>query len=199
MRSGILRVVGRRAGAFGLAGALLLASAHAAAPPAPLTLTLADAADGGLEVRAGGAVVARVPVKAAPLRRAPARLREVSVEGRRVVEVRVAVRGTPHEEVWIGELPTEPRPGQPQPPQSAIWSGLTGARDADEEVGTEIEIAGNRVVEYQTSTHVTRCDGETVRLFPRAWDFDARRFRPVVSALPAPAAQKLVARLQRVH
>src|SRR5258708_18553101 len=116
MRSGILRAVGSLAGTFGLAGALSVASAHAAAPPAPRgAVTRADAADGGLEVRAGGAVLARVPVKAAPLRRAPARLREVSVEGRRVVEVRVAVRGTPHEEVWIGEV------GGPE--ARVVWGG----------------------------------------------------------------------------
>ena len=49
------------------------------------------------------------------------------------------------------------------------------------------------MLEYQTAPGVTRCDGVAARLFPRAYDFDSGRFRPVVSQLPAPGAEKLVA------
>ncbi len=48
------------------------------------------------------------------------------------------------------------------------------------------------VVEYQTASGVDRCDGIPPRLFPRAYDFAARRFRPVVSALPPPGRETLV-------
>jgi HEAT repeat protein len=187
MRSRILRVVSRLAGAVGLAGAFLLASANAAAPPVrPAPLTLADGAGGALEVRAGGAVLARVAVKTAPLRRAPARLREVSVEGRRVVEVRVAVRGTPHEEVWIGEVGGHEA--------RVVWSGLAGPRDADGETALDVELTAEGVLEYQKASQVTRCDGAPARLFPRAFDFEAWRFRPVLSSLPSPARERLVGR-----
>jgi HEAT repeat protein len=178
MRSGIVRV------GAALAGVLALSSARAATPPAPSTL--ADAVGGGLEVRAGGAVVARVPVKTPPLRRAPARLREVIVEGHRVVEVRVPVRGTPHEEVWVGELGgREAR---------VVWSGLAGPRDADGETSLGVEVTPAGVVEYQTASQVTRCDGAPARLFPRAFDFEAGKFRPVLSPLPPAARQTLVGR-----
>jgi len=176
MRTGILRVV-----VAGLAGALTLAPARAAAP-----LTLAEAADGVLEVRAGGAVLARVRVETPPLRRAPARLREVDVEGHRVVELRVAVRGTPHEEVWVGEV------GGPE--ARVIWSGLTGPRDVDAETALDVELTREGVVEYQTASQVTRCDGAPARLFPRAFDFEAGKFRPVLSPVPPPARERLVGR-----
>ena len=75
-----------------------------------------------------------------------------------------------------------------------IWSGITGPRDADEEVGTELEVTADRIVEYQTASQISRCDGETPRLFPRAWDFASGRFRSMVSPLPPAAPQKLIAR-----
>ncbi len=51
-----------------------------------------------------------------------------------------------------------------------------------------------RIIEYQTASQISRCDGATPRLFPRAWDFDRGALPAVVSPLPAPAPQKLVAR-----
>jgi len=61
MRGRILRVV----------VGLMVASAASARAGAPAPgLTLAAGADGGLELRAGAAVVARIPVKTSPLRRA---------------------------------------------------------------------------------------------------------------------------------
>jgi HEAT repeat protein len=175
MRSVISRV------AAGLAGVLWLASARAA--PA---LELRDAPDGALDVRAGSAVLAHVPLETPPLRRGPPRAREVAVDGRRVVEVRVAVRGTPREELWIGEL------GGRAP--RVVWRGLTGPRDIDGETALDLEVTADGVFEYQTASHVTRCDGLPVRLFPRAFDFASGRFRPVVSPLPPPARETLVGR-----
>jgi HEAT repeat protein len=161
---------------------------------------LVTAADGALEIRAGAAVWLRLQPRTPALRRGTPRFHEVDVDGHHVGEVRVPVRGSAAEEVWIGEL-TAPGNGNGSgggagavKPAAPIWSGVTGARDADEEVGIEVEIEGDHVVEYQTATQVTRCDGEPTRLFPRAWDFDAGKFRSVVSPLPPPAEQKLVAR-----
>jgi HEAT repeat protein len=152
---------------------------------------LGSAADGSLEIRDGKNVIARVPLKTPALRRGTPYLREIDVDGHHVVEIRLPVRGVAAEEVWIGELPDGPSGTKAAGP---IWSGITGPRDADEEVATQVEISTARILEYQTAAQVTRCDGETTRLFPRAWDFETARFRPVLSALPAAAGQKLVAR-----
>jgi HEAT repeat protein len=153
---------------------------------------LASSTDGALEIREGATVLLHLQPRTPPLRRGTPRLREVEVAGHHIAELRLPVRGSAAEEVWIGELPDAGH--TTGKPPVAIWSGLTGARDADEETGAEVEVTGDRIVEYQTSSHVTRCDGETARLFPRAWDFESGRFRPVISGLPAPAAQKLIAR-----
>ncbi|HSZ83238.1 MAG TPA: hypothetical protein VLA14_13200, partial [Polyangia bacterium] len=180
MRAWILRVV---------VVALTLATTVAARAEAPFKLaplTLAAGADGGLELRAGAAVVARVPLKTPPLRRGDPRLRARDVDGHGVVEVRVPVRGTAGEEVWIGEL----RPRDVR----VLWSGLAGPRDADGEVSVAVDVTNDEVLEYQTGAQVTRCDGAPARLFPRAYDFDAGRFRPVVSPLPPPARETLVGR-----
>jgi HEAT repeat protein len=161
--------------------------AQAAAPHAwAEALTLAPQPDGALELRAGATTVARVPVATPALRRGPARLREVEVEGHRLADVSVPVRGTGHEERWVGEL----RPRDVR----VVWKGLVGPRDADGESAIGLDVSADGVVEYQTAAHVTRCDGVPVRLFPRAYDFDEGRFRAVVSDLPASGGQKLVAR-----
>jgi HEAT repeat protein len=168
--------------AAGLVGVLWLAAARAATP----ALALGEAADGALDVRAGGAVLAHVPLETPPLRRGPPRAKEATIDGRRVVEVRVAVRGTPREEVWIGEV------GGRAP--RVVWRGLAGPRDADGETALDVDVTADGVLEYQTANQVTRCDGAPVRLFPRAFDFASGRFRPVVSPLPPPAPETLVGR-----
>ena len=149
-------------------------------------LTWATAPDGALDVRDGGASIGHLALKTPALRRGQPVLREVTVEGHRVAELRVPVRGTPGAEVWIARLD---RPDHP-----VIWSGLTGARDADGETSIWAEVTPERVVEYQTAAQVTRCDGQPPRLFPRAYDFAAGKFRPIVSLAPPAAATTLVAR-----
>ena len=79
---------------------MLLATAAAAGSP----LAIAPAADGGFDIRDGKAVAAHVAIKTAALRRGQPRLREVVIEGRRIAELRIPIRGTPAEEVWVGEL-----------------------------------------------------------------------------------------------
>ncbi len=182
---------GLRTGLLFAAVALAGHAAHAAdAKAAP---QLATAPDGSLEVRQGAAVLLRLAPRTAALRRGTPRVRLADVNGHTIVDVRLPVRGSASEEVWIHELPAPDAPAKASAPV-LIWSGTTGPRDADEEVGTELEVTADRIVEYQTATQISRCDGETPRLFPRAWDFASGRFRPMVSPLPPAAPQKLIAR-----
>jgi HEAT repeat protein len=184
MRSRFLR------GGPGLAGALVAGLGLLALAPtrvvAAAPLTLAEGADGAIELRQGVTVLARVPVATPTLRRGPARLREATIDGRRLAEVRVTARGTPREEVWIGELSAHGA--------RVVYDGFVGPRDADAETSLQVELTPEAVLEYQTAAAVTRCDGAPARLFPRAFDFDAGRFRPVVSPLPPPARQTLIGR-----
>src|SRR5437762_5613017 len=85
------------------APAVLWAATAGAAAPLTL-LTLAPAADGGIDVRDGPAVAAHVPLKTAALRRRQPRLREIVVDGHRAAELRVPVRGPPAEETWSARL-----------------------------------------------------------------------------------------------
>jgi HEAT repeat protein len=174
----------RRAISRGAALLVVLLGAATARAAAPLALT--EAADGALDVRAGGAVLAHVPLETPPLRRGPPRAREVAIDGRRVVELRIAVRGTPREELYIGEVGGRAA--------RVVFRGFVGPRDADGETALDYDVSADGVLEYQTASHVTRCDGAPVRLFPRAFDFDAGRFRPVVSPLPPAAHETLVGR-----
>lgn len=172
-----------------LAVLVLLAApqAQAAAAPAVSGLRLNPAPDGALELRNGDDVLTRIPLKTPALRRGTPALREVTVEGHRLAELRVPVRGTSAEEVWIGEVA-----GRPARSTRIVWSGMTGARDADGETSLWIEVSPERLVEYQTAAGIDRCDGIAPRLFPRAYDFASGRFRPIVSALPPPGRETLI-------
>jgi HEAT repeat protein len=165
-----------------LVAALVFPTAIAAAAT---PVTMAPASDGGIDIRDGKALVAHVALNTAALRRGQPRLRDLIVDDHRIVELRVPIRGTPAEEVWIGEAGAKPR---------MVWSGLTGPRDADGETSIAVEVDADRVLEFQTAGGVTRCDGVPARLFPRIYDFDSGRFRPIMSPLPAPGIEKLVAR-----
>ena len=88
--------------------------------------------------------------------------------------------------MWIGDIGVRPA--------RVIWSGIVGPKDADEETAIFVEVTPERIFEYQTAAQVTRCDGEDVRLFPRAWDFAGARFRPITSTPPPIATVKLTAR-----
>src|SRR5204862_8043771 len=93
---------------------------RAVSAAAEALLSLAAAADGGLDLRAGAATRAHIPLATPALRRGPARVREVSVEGHHLAEVSVPVRGAGNEEVWLGELRARDA--------RVVWSGLLGAR-----------------------------------------------------------------------
>jgi HEAT repeat protein len=165
-----------------LAAVVLVSSTSLAGQPLTLTAT----ADGGVDIVEGKAVAAHVALKTAALRRGQTRLRDLTVDGHRIAELRTPIRGTPSEEVWIGELTGKA--------SKVLWSGIAGPRDADGETAIGVEVDGDRVLEFQTAAGVTRCDGVVPRLFPRAYDFDSGRFRPVMSPLPEPGVEKLTAR-----
>ena len=153
-------------------------------------LKLRVVGDSVVELRAErGGVVARITVATPPaLRRGAPVLRAREVDGHQIAELRIPVRGRPGEEVWIGDLT--------HVPARVIWSGIAGPRGADEETAVWVEVTADRIFEFQTAAQVSRCDGEAVRLFTRAWDFGSGKFRPILSSLPPPAPpeQKLIAR-----
>jgi hypothetical protein len=68
-----------------------------------------------------------------------------------------------------------------------IWSGRIGPQDADGETSRIVEIGADGILEFQTAAQISRCDDQPIRLFPRAWDFAARRFEPVGSPVPEPS------------
>ena len=108
---------------------VLLAAAPVPAMAAPAGgLRWSAAADGALEVRSGDELLGRVALKTPALRRGAPVLREVSVAGHRIAELRVPVRGTPSEEVWIAEIDRAPGP-KPGNDRRVLWSGMTGPRD----------------------------------------------------------------------
>src|SRR4029078_3080267 len=123
------------------------ASWTATAVAAPAPLTVAPAADGGLDIKDPKAVVAHVALKPAALPRGQPRLRQVAVDGHRVAELRVPIRGTPAEEVWLGEVVAK---------AGVIWSGIVGPRDVDGETALGVDVDEDRVLEFQTSSIVTR-------------------------------------------
>ena len=168
-----------------LATAPALAAPALAAPAlAAPALQLTAGAGGALEIRNGGDLIARLEPKTPVLRRGTPVLRDRIVAGHHLAELRIPMRGTPGEEVWIGEVEGRGR--------RVIWSGATGPRDADGESSIWVEATAERVIEYQTAPGVTRCDGQPPRLFLRAYDFDSGRFRPILT-LPTRGANPLVA------
>lgn len=99
------------------------------------------------------------------------------------VQIRAASGSSPERNglpswLWIGE---EVAPGGSA---REIWSGRTGPEDADGETSRFVEIVEDRILKFQTAAQISRCDDQPIRLFPRAWDFVAHRFKPAPSPLP---------------
>ncbi|MBN2574164.1 MAG: HEAT repeat domain-containing protein [Deltaproteobacteria bacterium] len=169
-----------------LAGLLVAFTMPPAARAAALTLATRD--DGSIVLKEGESPAAAFMPKTPAAQRGPATLRETTVSGRAVVEVRVPVRGSgpQREEVWIAERAgTSPK---------VIWWDLAGAADADGETARVVKVSPQGIEEYQTARRLSRCDGAEVPLFRRAWDFATRGFRPAAPALPARAPTTLQAR-----
>jgi HEAT repeat protein len=160
-----------------------LAAAPAWAAPA---LRLTTAPDGALEIRADAALIGRFSPRTRPADRGTPVLADRVVGGHHLAELRIPIRGKPGEEVWIGEVDGHgPR---------VVWSGATGPKDADGETSVSVEVTPERVTEYQTAAEISRCDGQPPRLFPRAYDFEAGRFRPILPPMPPPGSETLIAR-----
>ncbi|HEY6476119.1 MAG TPA: hypothetical protein VI456_06020, partial [Polyangia bacterium] len=174
--------------ALGLVALSVAGPVRAATAPPP-GLRWSAAADGALEVRLGDDLLGRVALKTPALRRGAPVVREVNVAGHRVAELRIPVRGTPGEEVWIAEI--DRAAGHER---RVLWSGMTGPRDTDGETSQWVDVSNERVVEYQTAAGIDRCDGVPPRLFPRFYDFASGKFRPMVSLLPPTGGETLIAR-----
>jgi HEAT repeat protein len=166
----------------------LQASALRASALRASALQLISGTAGALEIRKGNERVGRLEPKTPLLRRGTPALVDRVVAGHPLVELRIPILGTPGEEVWIGEI--EGRAGHGR---RVVWSGTTGPRDSDGETSIWIEVSPERVTEFQTAAEITRCDGQPPRLFPRAYDFESGRFRPILPPLPPPGIEKLVA------
>lgn len=171
--------------------AIALAALAVGAPALPAraaSLTVATESDGSLAVKDGERTVAAFAPKTAKAQRGPALLRELSVAGHAVLEIRIPVQaeGGRREEVWLAER-TSAGP-------KVIWWNVAGAADADGETSVVIKVAREGIEEYQTARRLSRCDGADVALFRRTWDFAGRTFRAAGPSLPAPAATTVQAR-----
>ena len=80
-----------------LIATLALVSIPAAAVAAPVKFV--PAPDGAIDLRDGDAVIAHVALKTPPLRRGTPVVREETVDGHRLVELRIPIRGTAAAEV----------------------------------------------------------------------------------------------------
>jgi HEAT repeat protein len=159
-----------------------------ARPARAAALTVTTASSGSLIVKDGDKTLATFAPQTARAHRGPATVRERSVAGHQIIEVRVPVQGEgpKREELWLAERAS----GGPK----VIWWNTAGALDEDGETSLVVKVDDRGIEEYQTARRLSRCDGTEVALFRRAWDFAHRTFRPAGPELPAPAPTTLKAR-----
>jgi HEAT repeat protein len=138
--------------------------------------------DGSLAVKSGEKTVASFPPKTANEQRGKTAIREQTVSGHDVMEIRIPVRseGPLREEVWIAERTSAGA--------KVIWWDIAGARDADGETSVVVKLSDKGIEEYQTAARLSRCDGIEVPLFRRTWDFTSRNFRAAAPTLPLRSA-----------
>jgi HEAT repeat protein len=140
-----------------------------------------------VEVRDGSEVIASFVPATPAAKRGPARVKELTVAGRALVEVRLPLSSNGgRSELWLGER--GPRG------TTALWTGLVGAIDGDGETTREVAATSEGLELYETAARLSRCDGAPVRLFRQQWDFAQKRFRPAPPILPPAAPQSLKAR-----
>lgn len=143
---------------------------------------------GSLTLKDGDRTVATFAPKTAVDQRGKTALRELTVLGHAVIEIRIPVLGehAARQEVWLAE-----RTAAGAKP---IWWDVAGAEDSDGET-TLVIAAGERGIEtYQLAARLSRCDAVPVPLFRRVWDFASHRFRAQAPDLPAPGAVPVRAR-----
>jgi HEAT repeat protein len=156
-----------------------------AGPTAAPSLTVTDD-HGTVSIEDAGRTIARFAPKTAQSNRGPASV--LTVSGRRVIEVRLPVRGEPagRAELWVAE--------RSNADTKVIWWNVVGPLDADGETSLVVRVTEDGIEEYQTAARLSRCDGATVPLFRRTWDFAARAFRPGSPDLPPRSGETVTAR-----
>jgi len=166
----------------------LLAFTASALPASAASLLATTAPSGALDLKKGEKVVASFSPKTEQGQRGAATVRELSVVGHEVIEVRIPVKSGAQgrEEVWIAE--------QTSNGPKVIWWNLAGPIDIDGETSLAVQVSPKGIVEYQTARRISRCDGVEVQLFRRVWDFATHAFRTVGPALPSHAATTVRAR-----
>lgn len=165
-----------------VAGVCTYASTMARAASSPLTLVpVAER----VEVQESGRSLGTIPIDTPLADRGPLALREVQVQGHRVIELRAPGKAG-RTEVWLGEV-AKGRLGE-------LLHTRVGPIDADGETRWEIDLSPTGLIEYQVAARLHRCDGEPLRLFPRAFDFAKRRMVEASAPLPPPSATRIHAR-----
>ncbi|HEX7596685.1 MAG TPA: hypothetical protein VF518_00630, partial [Polyangia bacterium] len=147
----------------------------------------ASDASGAIHIRDGEKLAAEFVPRTPTERRGKATVRQVSVSGHRVLEVRLPIlsEGPERFEVWVAELTGK----------TPIFWDEAGARDVDGETFREIVVAESGIEEFQTASRVHRCDGVPAHLFRQVWNFATHRFERAPPALP-PAASVTIKALR---
>ena len=170
---------------------MLAVLATALANPSPShagELAVVTQADGSVAIKEGDKTVASFAPKTAKDLRGPAIFHPWTASGHPLLEIRIPIlgEGPKREEVWIAER-TNAGP-------KTLWWNLAGARDADGETALVVNASSQGIEEYQTAARLSRCDGASVPLFRRTWDFGSHGFRATPPELPPRAATALQAR-----
>jgi HEAT repeat protein len=153
-----------------------LASATAVAADPVATGPRLVSAAGRDELWRGAEKLGELKLATAARARGPIRVREVAVEGRPVIDLRVPVVGRSSVEAWVGLA----EGGQLR----AIWTGLVGAVDADGEHGRELAVGPEGIRLHESAARLYRCDGRPVRLTSQRYDFASGRLLPTVDLPP---------------
>ena len=179
------------AGAAPTAAGAAPAAPSPSAPSAPAAsgLRLVSGAGGRAEVWRGSERLGTIELPNAARARGPVRLRQATVQGKQVLEVRVPLSAsTPsREEAWVGLI----EPGTGLRP---IYAGLVGALDADGETSRALTVAAEGIAVHESAARLHRCDGRPVRLGLRRHDFATGRMSDVDPDLPPVASTVLTAR-----
>src|SRR5437773_2304109 len=104
-----------------------------------------------VEVRDGGSVLAAFIPRTPAGKRGAATAREVTVEGRRVLEVRLPLATGGRHEVWLGERDAHGA--------RTLWTDVVGPADSDGETGRALAVTADGIERYQTAARLSRCDG----------------------------------------
>jgi len=135
-------------------------------------------------------VVARVTPKTAKDQRGPATGYETSgasgPQPRRDSRARACrSAGTPRSLACLSER---------ERPATVLLVRCVRRSRCDGETTLEVQASAEGVEQFQTARRLSRCDGQSVQLFRKRWDFARHRFVPAAAELPAHAAVGVQAR-----